>query len=79
MSKLYKLQKGPTCTIRTDKAGVEDAIENGYVYIGECDEAYNIISADPPVFDRAAGPMKDDSEKASDRPARKPKAEKPED
>jgi hypothetical protein len=84
MKRLYKLQKGPTCTIRTDEAGVKDALANGYVYLGECDEAYNIISTASPVFGRAddapkGEAPKDDDFEAAVRPVKKPKAEKPED
>lgn len=71
--RLYKFQKGPTSTIRTDEEGCKDAIASGYVYLGECDEAYEIISNAEPIFDKGEGP------KGNGKADKKPKDEKTED
>lgn len=49
MSKLYKLTKNSISLIRKDAEGVREALEKGFVFMGECDGEGNVIDADAPV------------------------------
>lgn len=53
---LYKLTRGTVSVIRSDKAGVQEAIARGYAMDGEViedDGAYRIVNPSP-IFDEDA-------------------------
>jgi len=46
----YKLTKGTLSRIRSDKEGVKELLNDGYILDGEVDKDYKVIDAYPKLF-----------------------------